>query len=142
MSDPRITNHSVIAVVLHDETRIWNVDSEDKEFIVVSKTEFENRHVREAQHHGGHETSKSDPAYFKNVAEVLGDAREVLLFGHGTGKANTMVAFHEHVKTHNSALAAKIVGEQNADLPALTEGQIRKLGQDWFVAHRKGAANH
>lgn len=142
MNDPRITNHSVIAVVLHDETRIWNVDSEDKEFIVVSKTEFENRHVREAQHHGGHETSKSDPAYFKNVAEALADAREVLLLGHGTGKANTMVAFREHVDSHNSGLAAKIVGQQNADLPALTEGQIRKLGHDWFVAHRKGAAGH
>ena len=142
MSDSQIANHSVFAIVLHDETRIWNVDSEDKEFIVISKTEFENRHVREAQHHGGHETSKSDPAYFKNIAEALSEAREVLLLGHGTGKANTMVAFHEHVKSHNSGLAAKIVGEQNADLPALTEGQIRKLGHDWFVAHRKGAANH
>lgn len=143
MNDPRISNRSVLAVVLHDETRIWDVDAQDaKDAVVISKTEFENRHVREAQHHGGHESSKSDPAYFKNIAEALTEAREVILIGHGTGKANTMVAFHEHVKTHNTQLAAKILTELNADLPALTDGQIRKLGHDWFDAHRRGAAGH
>jgi hypothetical protein len=143
MSDPQISNHSVLAVVLHDETRIWNMDGQDtKEALVVTKAELENRHVRQAQHHGGHESTKSDPGYFKDIAEMLADAREVLLMGHGTGKSNTMVAFHEHVKSHNGQLAAKILAELNADLPALSDGQIRKLGHDWLEAHRRGAANH
>ncbi len=143
MSDPRISNHSVLVVVLHDEARIWDVDAHDtKDALVITKTELENRHVREAQHHGGHESSKSDPAYFTEIAEAVADAREVLLMGHGTGKSNAMVTFHEHVKSHNSQLAGKVLAELNADLSALSDGQIRKLGLEWFEAHRGGAANH
>lgn len=143
MNDPQISNHSVLVVVLHDETRVWNIDDQDsKDALIITKTELENRHVRDAQHHGGHDSSKSDPEYFKSIAEALVDAREILLMGHGTGKANTMATFHEHVKSHNAQLAAKILAEVSADLPALSDGQIRKLGQEWFAAHRRGAANH
>ncbi len=143
MSDPLIDNHSILVAVFHNEARVWNVDDQDhKEPVVVSMTEGENRHVREAQHHGGHETSKSDPEFFKAIAEAIAHAREILLVGHGTGKANSMHVFHEHVKSHNAQVAAKILTELTADLPAMTNGQIKKLGHDWFIAHRKGAAGH
>ncbi len=129
-----LENKIVVAVIMHDETRIWSTHAAkgsepDKIHIQVPQRHL---HVREAQHHGGHGTSQYDAPYFDEIATALNPCAEILLIGHGKGKGNSVMMFLTHIEKHHPELTKKVIGIVDENLPALTEQQILESARDWF----------
>lgn len=129
-----LENKIVVAVIMHDETRLWSTHAQegsapDKIHIEVAQRHL---HVREVHHHGGHDTSAYDAPYFDEIANALKPCAEILLIGHGKGKGNSVLTFLSHIEKHHPDVEKKVIGIIDENLPALTEQQILESARDWF----------
>ena len=117
-STNRDARHVAIVVVTQNDTRVW-----------------------QAQHHRGHDTDHDDPVYFDSIASTLHGFDEILLIGHGHGKADHMRTFTRYVEHKHPAVAKAVVGTVDCDLNALTEPQLLAESRAWFrTFHRTGIA--
>ncbi len=129
------TNKVVVAVIERDETRIWvtNAEKGTKPEVVQQPANADNhRHVRDGQHHGGHDSDKATKAYYEAVSAALAPAGEILLVGHGNGKANWMVKFVQHLELHHKDVAHKVVGALDINVTAMTANDILAAARDWL----------
>jgi len=101
--------------------------------VFPGKKQFHN--VREGQSHRGHDVDMFGKEYLESISLVLAGAHEILLITHGTGKSNAFAAFKEHIDSHHSDLARRIIGHLEADLTNLTDPQLLALARDWYQAH-------
>jgi hypothetical protein len=136
-----ITGKLAVAVITRDETRIWATDaSRGQKPETIHPASGRHQHVREAQHHGGHESSKFDKSYYEEIADALAGADEILLIGHGHGKGNSMVALIQHLERHHPNVAHKIVGSVDENIAAMSEPELLAAAREWFDHHRHGKA--
>ncbi len=130
-----LTDRIVVAVIEKDETRIWTTNAAKgtkPEVIHQPASADSHKHVRDAQHHGGHDSDKATKAYYESISKVLAPAGEILLVGHGNGKSNWVRKFVQHVERHHKDVADKIVGALDINVPALTENEILAAARAWF----------
>ena len=138
-----ITGKLVVAVITRHETRIWATDaSKGEKPNVVAPLVNEHKHVREAQHHGGHDSSKSDKPYYESISAALAGADEILLIGHGHGKGNSMVQLVQHLERHHGDIARKIVGAIDENIVAMSDGELLAAAREWFDHHAHGKAGY
>lgn len=117
-STNRDARHVAIVVVTQNDTRVW-----------------------QAQHHRGHDTDHEDPVYFDSIAGALHGFDEILLIGHGHGKADHMRTFTRYVERKHPVVAKAIVGKVDCDVNAMTEPQLLAEARAWFrTFHRTGIA--
>lgn len=131
-----LTNRTVVAVVERDQTRIWETDATKGQppiSIRLPEARGRHHHVREAQHHGGHNTDQYAWQYYEKIATALNDADEVLLLGHGKGKANSMLMLVQYLERHHPDVANKIIGAEDVNMDALTEPELLKIARNWFA---------
>lgn len=72
--------------------------------------------------------------FFKTLAIALRPAAEVLLLGHGTGKANASHLLYQYLERHYSDVAAKVVADVRVDIDDITNDQLLRLGEMYFGA--------
>lgn len=136
-----LTNKLVVAVVTRQETRIWATDAgRGEKPETITKVEGRHQHVREGQHHGGHDSSKFDKPYYEAIAAELAPAAEILLIGHGVGKGNSMIALVQHLERHHADVARKVVGAVDENIVAMTEPELLAVAREWFDNHAHGKA--
>lgn len=139
----RIANSFVVVALTQDDARIWATGLEKGTHpttIYAPADKGLHHHVKQMQHHGGHGGDPVEQGFFDVLGRALSDASEILLLGHGVGKANAMLRFTQYMERHNPAVAKKVIGAIDADLNALTENQILAKARDWFDwYHREGA---
>ena len=116
----KIADRSLVAALTRDHTRIWllNEDAVDP-VCVVERHDRASKHVRAAQEHHGHASEIAEVPYFNELASVLSVASNVVLVGHGTGKANAVNRFINHLDVHKEALRNRIAATVVADVTAL-----------------------
>ena len=130
-----ISHKFVVVAITQDEARIWATGLEKgthPELIYAPDEKGIHHHVRQAQHRGGHGNDPAERGFFDVLAKELTQASEILLLGHGVGKANAMLRFTQYMERHNPGVAKKVIGAIDADLNALTENQILAKARDWF----------
>ena len=128
----------VVAVVTHDQTRIWATDAirgETPTLVSRPGAEHVHHHVRQGQGSRGHEANRFEIPYYEGVSKSLEPAGQILLIGHGKGKSNSMIRFVQHMERHHLSTAKKIVGAIDANLPALSEPQILAAAREWYEQH-------
>lgn len=132
----KLHDRSLVAAMTHDNTRIWLLNEEGEEPVcVVDRDQPDTRHVRSAQERHGHASELAEVPYFTELAAVLSVASNVVLVGHGTGKANTVNRFLDHLETHREALRDRIAATGNADITAMTGAQIiQEARRKWAKA--------
>lgn len=125
---------SLVAVIERDETRIWLTNAKvgtKPHRIKLPEDRGRHHHMRQATHHRGHDTDQYAPMYYESIAQTIQDADEVLIVGHGNGKANSAHEFIRFLESTHPAIADKIVGVQDVNMQALTEPQLLRLVQEW-----------
>ena len=137
-------NKFVVVAITADDARIWSTGLEKgthPERIYAPDERGSHHHIRQAQHKGGHGSDPAEHGYFDVLARELAQASEILLIGHGVGKANAMLRFTQYMERHNPDVAKKVIGAVDADLNALSENQILAKARDWFDwYHFQGSA--
>lgn len=128
-----LTNRLVVAVIERNETRIWPTNAaKGTKPEIIHPLDSNNIHIREAQHHTGHDSDQSIKAYYEEISKTLESAGEILLVGHGHGKSNSVLKFTQHLERHHADVAHKVVGSLDINLPAMTNGELLAAARAWF----------
>jgi hypothetical protein len=128
----------VVVAVTQNETRVWNagLDSNSKpEKIHAPEHEARHHHQRQASNHLSHAHGSHDDVYYDSIADAVSGAKEVLIVGHGKGKASHMLRLVQYLERKHPSIAQKVVGSIDSDLPSMTENQILALSRQWFDHH-------
>ncbi len=140
--------HGIVVVgVTRDHAEIWSLDERQTSpmAVLVRHDEHGNhRHVRTGQFRHGHASDEGFDGYFADIATLLADAGEIMIAGHGTGRANAMEAFAEYLQNKDPGVFAKVTELRYVDLPHTTGRQLAGLARDWKRQQRvlgRGNAN-
>lgn len=110
----------------HIHAVVW-LDHREAQVIDFSIDETHTVHVKnpgshkKVQHRGGvfgSDKRPDDGPFFDEIVTAIGDAREVLVVGPGTGKT----LFKHHIDKHHAGLAKRVVGVETVDHPS--EGEL------------------
>lgn len=82
-------------------------------------------HRKEAHYQGDRVPEES--SFYEEIAQVLVDAGDVVLVGHGVGKSSAVDVLLSHLKAHHPDLAQRVKGVEVADLSALSEPEIEAI---------------
>lgn len=134
---PDISEKFVVVTVTKHETRVWATGISKgsiPEKIFAPAGQFKH-HFRTDPVEQRRGDGPGVPAYFDEIVKSISGASEILLIGHGNGKASSMLQFIQHLERKHPALAKKVVDALDTNLDALTEPQILAMARDWFAAH-------
>ena len=129
-----IDGNFVVAVVTRDHAEVWRARPGEKEPVArVLRPEYrsEDTHVRQAQAQHGHFVLEGVPDYFGELATVLRGATEIVVVGHGSGKADFAEAFVKHARENHPAVFSRITGTLHDDVSRLTPGQVIAHVREW-----------
>jgi len=130
-----IQNRLAVAAVTRGVAKVWAVRDDAKahpEFVLKAPDDQRHNHFREVQRNDNKGVEKVDRVYFEEIAALLAPAKEILLVGHGTGKANEMHQFRQFLDDHFPAIAAKVVAEEVTHLESMSDPEIVVFAQKWF----------
>ena len=137
---PKLSDRLVVVAITQHDARVWlsGIDSDTSPTkIEAPDPKARQHHVREAQHHGGHDVEHSGAAYFEDIANSVANAKQILLVGHGKGKADSAAEFRQYLERKHPQTASKVSGSLEGNLPAMSEPEILALARDWFEQHIK-----
>ena len=126
--------------IMREEARVWTsgVESGSKpETIHAPSEKRRHHHIREAQHHHGHDTDRTNPVYYESIAQAVAHASHIVLIGHGKGKANEMLRLTQYLERKHPDTAKKVVGAIDSDLESLSQDQVLSLVRDWFDQYQE-----
>ncbi len=126
-----------LLVINHHEARVFQSimrGTLPEQIIPVDRKETDRHELRSNDFAPGRE--RPDPsAFFKPVAQALGAATQILIFGSGTGTSSEMLQFTTWLRQHHPELARKIIGTRVVDEHHLSEAQLL-AGARYFYATR------
>jgi len=133
--DQALRGKNVVAAIDFHRTRLYATDAapgQKPERVVDVDPEG---HSREIAHKAGNPDGTyeaGNPDYWREITEALAPAGEILLLGHGNGKANASHQWVAYAEKHASEVAAKVVADVRADIDSLTSEDVLRLGQRYF----------
>lgn len=139
MPDHGHTTHEIaldgafaVAAVDFRSTRIYAIDAEsmsrpEQVSAVDPRGLSKNVYHRDGNPDGTYEDDSDE--YWRDLAHHLERAEEIVLLGHGKGKASAAQHLVAWMTRHASATAAKVVAVIRADVDDLTDEQVLRLGQ-------------
>ena len=133
MSD--ISNKFVVIAITQNDARLWATGLEKgskPEKIYAPSDKASHHHVRQTQHQGGHAGDPADYGFFDVIADHVKNSAEILLIGHGVGKANAVLRFTQFIERNNPEVAKKVVGAIDSNLNAMSENEILASAREWF----------
>jgi len=126
--------------ITRDEARVWTSADEPgvKPASIRAPSEMSrHHHVREAQHHHGHDTDHGNLAFYESITRAVDGTSEILLVGHGRGKADEMLHLTQYWERKHPGVAQRVVGAIDSDLEALTDNQVLALAREWFEQYHE-----
>jgi hypothetical protein len=94
-------------------------------------------HRKEAHYEG--DRVPEETSFYREIAQALVPAKEIILIGHGVGKSSAVDVLLDYLKKHHFEIAERVKVTQIADLSALTEPQIEALARKVASGEHGGA---
>jgi len=127
----------MVVVVSQKETSIFRSDEKGSIPEHVHPDDPSGALKRLKQTEGADAASRGaeNVAYYKEIAESLTAANEILLMGSSKGASNATGHFQDYLTTHHAGIAKKIVGAITVDRESMTDGELLKDARDFFLHH-------
>jgi hypothetical protein len=84
-------------------------------------------HRKEADYKGQRVPEADE--FYERICQRLRNAPSILLLGDGTGKSSAMRYFEAYLKERHSEISGRVVGAQDADLSAISLGEIEQIAR-------------
>ena len=84
-------------------------------------------HRKEADYKGQRVPEADE--FYERIAQRLKNTPSILLLGDGTGKSSAMRYFEAYLKERHSEISGRVVGAQDADLSAISLGEIEHIAR-------------
>ena len=124
----------VVVGVTRDHAEVWSLDERQRAPLAVvtrHDAQAEHRHVKTGQFGHGHESEEGFARYFSELESLVSNAEEIMIAGHGTGRANTMEAFAEWLSNKHHETFARVSELRYVDLPHTTGRELAALARKW-----------
>lgn len=105
------TNHAAVWID-HNEARIFHTTATTCDEVIVESPKAHTQLHRKSGPDDGHRATE-DQRYYRQVADALTDAGDVLVLGPATAKLELI----KYAQRHDPKLDAKIVGVETVDHP-------------------------
>ena len=130
-----VRDQPVIVTVDFHEARIYPLSAAPHSKAETVSAEdprgfYHNVYHRHGNPNGTYEADS--PEYWRTLTAQLAPASEILLLGHGKGKANASHHLVAWMEKHASSVAAKIVAEVRTDIDDISNEQLLRLGEQYF----------
>ncbi len=134
---PDISEKFVVLTITQHETRVWatGISKGALPEKIFAPSGLNSHHFRTDPVNHGRGDGPGVPAYFEQIVKSISGASEILLIGHGHGKASSMLHFIQYLERKHAVLASKVVDALDTNIDAMTEPQILAMARDWFAAH-------
>ena len=132
----------VVVTITEHEARVWATGIKRGSIPqrIFAPSGLNSHHFRDDPKHQGRGDGPGVPAYFKEIILAISDASEILIIGHGHGKASAMMHFVQYVERKHPELAKKVVDAIDTNFTAMTELEILAVARDWF--DEKSSVHH
>ena len=119
-------NHAVVWLD-HSEAHILHFSDDASEGARVhARSKHQHQHHKSGARGSGN--AGEDRKYYDEIAQVMGDAGEILVVGPSSAKLQLM----KHLERNHRAVADKVVGIESVDHPS--DGQLLAYARHYFVA--------
>ena len=134
---PDITDKLVVVTITRDEARVWatGIERGMNPIKIFPPAALNSHHFRDDPKHHGRGDGPGVPRYYEEIVTAVGGASEILLIGHGHGKASAMLHFMQYLERNHTDLAELVVDAIDTNLIAMTEPEILALARGWFLSH-------
>ena len=92
--------------------------------------------ARDLHYEGGDSTGKRQPerkSFYEAIAKTLKGAKQVLLFGNGTGASSAMEHLVQELNHHYPDVARRVIASITVDEHHLTDNQLLAKAREWFT---------
>jgi hypothetical protein len=129
----------VVLTMTKHETRVWATGTARGAIPtkIFAPPELNSHHFRDDPKHKGRGDGPGVPTYYREIIHSIKDASEILIIGHGHGKASSMLHFIQYLERKEPDLAAKVVDAIDTDLIAMSEPEILAMARLWFHTHAR-----
>jgi hypothetical protein len=125
----------LLVVIDHREARVYKTELHGS--VPQRITPYDSggfgRHLHYVQNDSNGQRKPERQSFYKAVAQTLGDAEKVLIFGSGTGASSAMEQLLAELKHHHADVAKRIVGSVVLDEHHLTEDQLLAKARDFYA---------
>lgn len=134
---PDISEKFVVVTITKNEARIWatGVAPGSKCEKIYAPPALNSHHFRDDPKHHGRGDGPGVPRYYEDLVAAIGGASEILLIGHGRGKASSMLHFVNYLERKHAGLRAKVVATLDSNLISMSEPEILAMARKWFEDH-------
>jgi hypothetical protein len=135
VAPPATPGAHLLVVIDHREARIYSAELHGSiPHRVVPYDPFGfGRDLRYNQDDSNGQRKPEQRSFYEAVAKTLQGAKQILLFGTGTGASSAMEQLLLDLKEHHHELAERVVGSIAVDEHHLTEDQLLAKARNMFV---------
>jgi hypothetical protein len=135
-------SQTLVIAVDHHTARIFALADGGKEMSEVAHLAPEDphgfrrhlEHKKEADYQG--ERIPEDPVFYDRIADALKGAHSILLIGDSSGKSSAVTYLSAHLEKAHTEIFRRVAGTIDADLSALTDGEIKTRSAAFFASKR------
>lgn len=135
MSD--ISKKFVVVTITQQEALVWATGMDLSSFPekIYALSGVSSLHLREDSSNKDPGGGPVIPIYFEEIVKAIGTPSEILILGHGNGKARGMVHFVMYLERMHPELAKKVVAALDTNILGMTHLEILTMAHDWFNSH-------
>jgi hypothetical protein len=124
-----------LLVINHHEARIFRSEMRGAipQQILPHEPEGNFRHAHTSMDFARGQEKLATNSFFEPVARALKGARQILIFGTGTGTSNEMDQFIAWLESHHPELATRVIGSLVVDEHHLSEGQLLAKAREFYA---------
>jgi hypothetical protein len=130
----------VAVAITREEARVWtatDVPGTKPEKLVAPTDWQRHRHPRKSMDRPEREAEHDTRIFYESVTQAVESSTQILLVGHGRGKANEMLKLIQYWERKHPEVARKVVGAVDSDLESLSDNEILALVHHWYEEHRE-----
>jgi hypothetical protein len=131
---PAAAGSHLLVVIDHREARIFSTElhgSVPQRIAPYDPFGF-GRDLHYNQDDSNGQRKPEQKSFYEAVAKTLQGARQILLFGTGTGASSAMEQLLLDLKKHHHDIAERVIGSVTVDEHHLTEGQLLAKARQYF----------
>ena len=136
VSAPAATGTHLLVVIDHREARIYSAElhgSVPERITPYDPFGFgRDLHYNQDDSNGQRKPEKK--SFYEAVAKTLGGAKQIVMFGTGTGASSAMEALVSEIKRSHPDIAERIISAVAVDEHHLTEDQLLAKARGLFIA--------
>jgi hypothetical protein len=134
------TEHDHLLVVInHREARIYRTELHGSvpERITPYDPDGKHRHLHNVDDDANGQRQPELKSYYEAIAQTLGGAEKILIFGSSTGASSAMEYLLINLKENHPNLAERVVGAILVNEPHMTEDQLLAEARSFYAATKR-----